>query len=182
MILSGCEAAKVLQSTYNMKNCNYKYDSISNLKISDIDLSKGLSVVNTAKALSILNGSASSIPLDFTLNIEVHNPNTSHAAFQALQYIIRIDDIEFTTGNIAQAFSVASGETKQLPIHIGIDLATLASNHSKTTIGNIVKNFIGIGDEKSNVALLLKPTYHVGGSTITSPVYIPVGFTFGGRK
>ena len=181
MLLTSCNAAKELQSAYNLKNCNYKYNSITNLKVSNMDMSSGLSAINAAKVLAILNGSASSIPLDFTLNLDVCNPNQSAAAFQGLQYIINIDDVDFTTGYITQPFSINSGETKQLPVTIGVDLVKLISDNSKTAIMNIAKNFVGVGSDKSNVTVQLKPTFNVGGSMITSPVYIPVSFTFGGK-
>ncbi|MDR2919062.1 MAG: LEA type 2 family protein [Tannerella sp.] len=178
MFLPGCSS---LQSAYNLKNCTYSYKSISNLTLSEMNLSNGISALNAAKILALLNGSSSSIPLDFTLNLDVYNPNTSQAAFQALSYIVEIDDVEFTTGYLTQAFSVNAGDTKQLPITIGVDLAQLISKNSKSAIVNIAKNFVGVGDEKSKVTVQLKPTFNVGGSLIASPVYIPVHFSFGGK-
>ena len=182
VMLSGCDITKGLQSVYNMKNCEYRYNSITNLKISGMNLSNGISILQIPQLLAILNGTASSIPLDFTLNLDVHNPNPSQAAFQALQYIIQIDDVEFTNGQLNQSFSVDAGQTAQLPIQIGVDIVTLISNNSQSAILNIVKNFIGIGNDKSNVTVHLKPTFSVGSSQITSPLYIPVSFTFGGSK
>ena len=177
----GCDITKVLQSAYNMTNCEYHYKSISNLTIANINISNGISVLQMPQLLAVLSGSTSSIPLDFTLNLNVHNPNATQAAFQALQYIIQIDDIDFTNGYLTQPFNVGAGETQQLPIHIGFDIATLISNHSASAILNIVKNFIGIGSDKSNVTVQLKPTFNMGGSQITSPVFIPVSFSFGGK-
>ena len=182
LMLSGCDITKGLQSAYNMKNCEYRYRSITNLTVSNMNLSNGISALQLPQILAILSGTASSIPLDFTLNLDVHNPNTSQAAFQALQYIIQIDDVEFTNGLLTQPFSVDVGKTEQLPIHIGVDIATLISNNSRSAVLNIVKNFIGIGSEKSNVTVQLKPTFNIGGSHITSPVFVPVSFSFGGKN
>ena len=182
IMLSGCDITKVLQSAYNMTNCNYNYKSITNLKVANMNLSNGISILQAPQILAILSGSASSIPLDFTLNLDIHNPNATQAAFQALQYIIQIDDVEFTNGHLTQPFNVAAGETQQLPIQIGFDIATLISNNSTSAILNIVKNFIGLGNEKSNVTVQLKPTFNMGGSHITSPVFIPVSFSFGGKS
>jgi len=182
LMLSGCDITKNLQSAYNMKNCEYRYKSISNLTVSGMNISNGISVLQIPQILAILNGAANSIPLDFTLNLDVHNPNTSQAAFQALQYIIHIDDVEFTNGILSQPFSVDIGKTEQLPIHVGVDIATLISRNSQSAILNIVKNFIGIGSEKSNVTVQLKPTFNIGGSHITSPVFVPVSFSFGGKN
>lgn len=180
-MLSGCDITKGLQSVYNMKNCNYSYKSITNLTVSNMNLSNGISAIQIPQALAILSGRASSIPLNFTLNIDVNNPNATQAAFQSMQYIIQIDDVEFTNGRLLQPFSVNPGETKQLPIEIGVDVVTLMSNNSQSAILNIVKNFIGIGNDKSNVTVQLKPTFNIGGSQITSPVFIPITFSFGGK-
>lgn len=182
IMLSGCDITKGLQSIYNMKSCEYRYQSITNLMVSNINLSNGISILQVPQILAILNGSTSSIPLDFTLNLDVHNPNATQAAFQALQYIIQIDDVDFTNGQLNQPFSVGAGQTQQLPIRIGVDIAALISNNSQAAILNIVKNFIGLGSEKSNVTVQLKPTFNVGGSHITSPVFIPVSFSFGGKS
>ena len=182
VMVSGCDITKGLQSVYNMKSCEYRYQSITNLTVSGMNLSNGISVLQVPQILAVLSGSTSSIPLDFTLNLDVHNPNPSQAAFQALQYIIQIDEVEFTNGMLNQPFSVDAGQTAKLPIQIGVDIATLFSNNSQSAILNIVKNFIGIGTEKSNVTVQLKPTFTVGNSRITSPVFIPVSFSFGGTK
>lgn len=180
--LIGCDSVqKSLSSTYNMINCQYNYKSISGLSISGMNLSNGLSVTSIPKITSILSGTASSIPLDFTLNVDVKNPNQSAAMMNGLQYILSIDDIQFTTGSVNQALSIEAGQSQTLPISIGVDLATLMKNNSKDAVVDIAKNFIGMGSKKSNVKLQLKPTFMVGSVPVTSPVYIPVSFSFGGN-
>lgn len=101
--------------------------------------------------------------------------------FNGLQYIISIDDIQFTTGVVNQALNIASGQTQTLPLSIGVDLASLMKNNSKDAVVNIAKNLIGIGSKKSNVNVQLKPTFMIGSVPVTSPVYIPVNFSFGGN-
>ncbi|MDR2950054.1 MAG: LEA type 2 family protein [Prevotella sp.] len=180
--LISCDSVqKSLSSTYNMINCEYNYKSISSLTISGIDVSKGLSVTSIPKITSILSGTASSIPLNFNLNLDVKNPNQSAAMLNGLQYIISIDDIQFTTGSVNQALNIGAGQSQILPLSIGVDLATLMKSNSKDAVVDIAKNFIGIGNKKSNVSVQLKPTFMVGNVPITSPVYIPVSFSFGGN-
>ena len=182
LLLSGCNILQTgLSNAYNLANCDYKYRSISNLTISDINLSQGLSPLLIPRVLSILSGNASSIPLNFTLNIDVNNPNPGAAAFQSLLYIISIDDIRFTSGNFNQPFHVDSGETKVLPMGIGVDIMELMNNNSKSSVENILKNFLGLSDTASKVTVQLKPSFKVGEQTFTSPLYIPVSFTFGGK-
>lgn len=180
--LISCDSVqKSLTSSYNMINCNYSYKSISGLSISGMNLSNGLSVTSIPKITSILTGTASSIPLNFTLNLDVNNPNQSSAMLNGLQYIISIDDIQFTTGSINQALNIDAGQTQTLPLTIGLDLATLMKSNSKDAVVDIAKNFIGIGSKKSNVTVQLKPTFMIGSVPITSPAYIPVSFSFGGN-
>jgi LEA14-like dessication related protein len=178
--LVGCNSVQQgLRSTYNLINCEYSYKSITGLSISGMNLSNGLSITSIPKITSILSGTATSIPLNFTLNVNVKNPNESAALLHGLQYIISVDDIRFTTGSINQTLNIASGQTQTLPLTIGVDLATLMKNNSKDAITEIAKNFLGIGSRKSNVSLQLKPTFMIGNTPVASPMYIPVSFSFG---
>lgn len=169
-----------LSGTYNMINCEYSYKSISGMSISGMNLSNGLSITSIPKITSILTGSATSIPLNFTLNLNIKNPNQSAAMLNGLQYVVSIDDIQFTTGSINQALNIAAGQSQTLPLSIGVDLATLMKNNSKDAVLNIAKNLIGINSQKSNVSVQLKPTFMIGTVPVTSPMYIPVSFSFGG--
>lgn len=180
--LSGCDTAKQVEGAYNMTQCKYNYKSISSLSLAGMDLSKGVSLTHIPQITSVLSGKSSSIPLNFTLNLDVTNPNQSAALLQGLQYAVSIDGIEFTTGRVNQALNIASGETQVLPLTIGFDVATMMKGESKNAVENIVKNFIGIGSEKSNVTIQLKPSFKIGTQVITSPYNIPVSFSFGGKK
>ena len=182
LTLSSCAALQSsLSNAYNLANCDYKYRSISNIAIMDMNLSNGLSPLMIPKILTILGGNASSIPLNFRLNMDVQNPNGGAAAFQSMNYIISIDDIQFTTGDFKQPFHVDAGETKLLPMDIGVDIAELMRKNSRSAVENIVKNFLGLSDTASKVTVQLKPSFKVGEQTFSSPVYIPVNFTFGGK-
>lgn len=181
LLFMGCDATKQQSSgAYNLIKCKYTYNSISNISISGINASNALSLTNITKITSILSGNSSSIPLDFTLNLNVNNPNEGDAILNGMEYALSIDNIQFTTGNIEQALTINAGQTQTLPLTIGVDLATLMQDNSKTAIVDIAKNFLGIGSEKSNVSVQLRPTFKIGNSKITSPVAIPLSFSFGG--
>lgn len=178
-----CDVAKQQASgMYNLVNCQYSFNSISGLSISGMNASNGLSLTSIPKVTAILSGTATSIPLDFTLNLDVKNPNSSAALLNGMDYSIKIDNIEFTRGSVNQAFNIPGGQTQVLPISIGCDLATLMKQNSKSAVTEIAKNIIGIGSKESNVSVELRPTFKVGDSKITSPFPIPVSFSFGGKK
>jgi LEA14-like dessication related protein len=166
---------------YNLQNCDYKYRSITDLKLSDIDLSHGLTLQMIPKVLAVIADNSSSIPLSFTLNIDVQNPNSGAAAFESLLYIIIIDNVRFTSGNIDHAFRVESGETKTLPVDIHLNVSELMKNNNRPAVENMLKNFLGISDTPSKVTVQLKPSFKVGKQKFTSPVYVPVNFTYNGK-
>lgn len=166
-----------------MTQCKYTYNSVSNISVSGVNLSSGsaLSAINLAKLTTVLAGNPSSIPLNFTVNMNVQNPNESAALLNKLQYQVSIDDIHFTNGTLDQVVNIAGGATQVVPLTIGVDVASLMQNNSQSALLNIVKNIAGISGEKSTVSLSLRPTFNIAGQPITSPIAIPVSFSFGGK-
>jgi LEA14-like dessication related protein len=164
-----------------MINCKYEYNSVSALTLSGMDLSKGVSASNIPGLLSLLAGKGSTVPLNFTVNLDVTNPNQSEALLHGMSYILNIDNVQFATGSMNRSLNIPPGNKKVLPLNIGVDLAALLSGNSRDAVVNIVKNFIGIGSRKTNVSLQIKPTFMIGGQPVTQSSYIPVNFTFGGK-
>jgi Conserved secreted protein len=185
IVLSGCgtTVGNDLSGAYNMTQCKYAYNSISNISVSGINLTSGtaLSPMNLVKLTTILSGNPSNIPLNFTVNMNVTNPNTTPALLNKLQYEVSIDDIHFTNGMLEQAVNIPGGGTQTIPLTIGVDVAGLMKDNSQSALLNIVKNIAGISGEKSTVSLSLRPTFNIAGQPITSPIAFPVNFSFGGK-
>ena len=175
---SGCSG---LKETYNLKNCDYDFHSITNLTIADIDLSKGLTPLMVPVVLSILAGNATSIPMHFTINIDVENPNEGAASFEKLEYIIYIDNIRITDGLVTQPFYVEGGNSKVLSVDIDIDIMDLVKENTRPATENAIKNFLGISDTPSKVNVQLKPSFKVGKQTFAAPSYVSVNFTYNGK-
>ena len=176
-LAAACNVTKDLENAYNLKDCKYTYRSISDVRVNN----ESLNLVSGAKLLAQLSSgkSISSMPLQFTLNLNVENPHASAAAFQAMEYKVAIDSIEFTEGRVNEPFSVNAGETKTLSVGIG----RFFSGASRNAMMRIVQNLIGWeSKEQSTVTVQLLPTFNVGGVPVTSPVYIPVSFKIGGEK
>ncbi|MDR2499108.1 MAG: LEA type 2 family protein [Tannerellaceae bacterium] len=179
---ASCDVMKQMGGAYNMTQCNYSYRSLSNLNISGMDVSKGVSLSWLPSITGILSGTAKSVPLKFTLNLDVENPNQSAAMLHGLQYILSIDNVDFTNGTIDRSLNIPGGASQAMPLDIGFDIAELLRGESKDAVVSIVRNFIGIGDKASNVTFRIKPTFMIGTVPVTSPSYIPVTFAFGGKK
>lgn len=94
----GCGVTRQVGEVYNLTQCRYDYHSISQLNFAGVDLSRGVSVTTVPQVLALLGGSKSSLPLNFTVNLDVTNPNQSTASLHGLDYILRIDNVEFTRG------------------------------------------------------------------------------------
>lgn len=179
----GCDSAKQQMSgMYNLVQCQYTFNNISNISISGINASNGLSLTTIPKVAAILSGNATSIPLDFTVNLDVKNPNSSSALLNGMDYAISIDNIEFTKGSVTQPLSIGAGQTQVLPLTIGVDIASLMKDNSKDAVSEIAKNLLGMGSKASTVSVVLRPTFKIGETRVQSPLPIPVSFSFGGKK
>ena len=164
-----------------MTQCKYAYSSLSNLTLSNVNLSNPNVLTLLPAVTAILSGNASSIPMGFTVNLDVTNPNKSEAILNGLEYVLKIDGVQFSTGSMSKSLNIAAGGTQSMPLSLSFDIASLLKSDSKNAVQNVVKNFVGLGSDKSQVSLSIKPTIKVAGRNVT-PSSIPIEFSFGGSK
>lgn len=182
VICFSCDVAQQIAGTYNMTQCKYNYSSISGLTLAGINLQNAnslssLTASSAANLLAAFSTSSGSLPLNFTLNLDVTNPNLQTALLNGLGYILEIDGVEMTTGFLNQTLQVGSNQTVKLPINMSFDLKQAMSGQSLDAIKNLAFNFAGIGSKSSNVTFKLQPSINIGGQTLKSPAYIPISFT-----
>lgn len=181
-ICFSCDVAQQLAGAYSLTQCKYSYNSISGLSLAGINLqnASSLSSLNASSAAALVAAfatSSGSLPLNFTLNLNVENPNMQTALLNGLGYILEIDGMEMTSGSLTQQFQVGANQTATLPLTLGFDLKKVMSGQSLDAMKNLAFNFAGIGSSSSNVTLKLQPSLLIGTQTIKSPSYIPVSFT-----
>lgn len=186
VVCFSCDVAQQVAGTYALTQCKYNYSSISGLTLGGINLQNATSIsslnpLNAASLLSAFSSTSGSLPLAFTLNLDVSNPNTQTALLNGLGYILEIDGQEMTTGVLNNQLQIASNQTAKLPITMSFDLKKVMSGSSLDAIKNLAFNFAGIGDSSSKVTVKLQPSLTVAGNTIKSPAYIPVSFTLNGK-
>ena len=177
LLLAGCDVLKQAGGVLAMTQCSYAYNSVSNLSIAGIDLSKQLSATDLLKVTPLLTGKITSLPMKLTVGVDVTNPNATEALLEGLQYILSVDGVQFTTGEVKNPVSVPASSTGLMPLNLSFDLATLLSGPSKDATLNIVKNLMGIGNAKSKVKFEIKPSFKIGTQMMTAPRYIPLEFT-----
>ena len=184
LVVVALTSCKVAKSIYNLKNCEYKYHSITGLTLAGVNLQNvtDLSSLNPLTASGLIAAFSSErtqLPLKFTLNLNVKNPTTSDALLDGLAYILEIDDVEMATGSVDSRLQIAPGETSILPLSVNFDLRKVMSGQSANVIKNLAFNFVGLSDQPANVTIKLKPSLTIGGQVIDSPSYIPVSFVYG---
>lgn len=185
IILNSCDIVNKIGGAYQLSQSEYKYNSLSNIQLSGINLgnASNISVSNLASIATVLAGSSSmqNIPFSMTLNMDVTNPNTSAAFLDALDYSIMINEIEFVEGKMDIPIRIQPGETTVVPIPISVDLKSLMNRYSKDRIANELSGFLGITPNETTVTVKLWPKLTVGNTLIKVPTAIPVEFKFGGR-
>lgn len=183
LTMISCEAIK---SAFQLKNCQYSYNSISGIKVAGIDCSSTSSILqlsNLTKIANLIAGNFSSLPLEMTVNVNVKNPGEVAAGISNVRYDVAIDNLDVASGDLQKSFRVEPGKTAVLPVGIKTDLANLLNADNRAQVINIVKNFAGINDQASTVKLKLRPTIASGnsGNGITLPA-IPITFSYNGKK
>lgn len=183
VLFFSCDVAQQVAGGLAMTQCKYEYKSISGLSLAGVNvqnissLSSLSSLGSAAGLLSALSTTSGKLPLQFTLNLNVSNPNTQTAILNGLGYILEIDGVQMTTGYLNEKIQVASNQTTVLPVTMAFDLKEAMSGKSLDAIKTLAYNIMGIGNSSSNVTFKLQPSLTIGGQQLKSPSYIPVSFT-----
>ena len=183
--LTSCDVLNQIGGAIQLSQCEYKYNSITDMQLAGINLGDGssISLSNFASLSSILTGgSLQTSPFSMTLNMDVTNPNQAAAFLNALEYAIEINEMEFTTGKMDVPIRVESGQTTVLPLSIGVDLKNLMNRYSRDRVAKEMSGFLGLSSDETKVTVKLWPKLLVGNTPIRVPAPIPVVFTFGGDK
>ena len=181
VVMSSCDVAQQLLGTYQLTQCKYDFNSIAGLTLAGINLQNvnslnSLNATNLLALTSAFTNKNGSLPLNFTLNLNVTNPGVQTALLNGLGYILEIDGRQMTTGALQHKLQIDGGQKAVLPIGMTFDLKQVLSGESLETIKNLAFNFAGIGNASSDVTVRLKPSFVVGNRTVESPNFIPVSF------
>lgn len=186
LLMYSCDVVQQIGGAYNLSQCKYDYNSIDNVQIAGVNLgkTKSVSVLQIASLTTILSGGAlQNIPFSMVLNLDVENPNEKAAAFlNGMDYMIELNDMEFTSGKLDVPVRIEPGETTVVPLSIGVDLMNLMNRYSKDKVASEMSRFLGISPGQTKVTVKLWPKVLIGNKPIKSPAHIPVTFLFGKKK
>ncbi len=176
------QSCDILNQMVTFTKCDFKMNTLTNANLANVDIQSkksfsDLTLMDAANvSKSLLNGT---LPLSFTLNIEAHNPNTTAASMQKLEWKAFIDDIEIAAGVADQKISIPPAGSQVIPLLVQVDLKKLLNKEAKSTLLNFGFNLAGAGNYPTRVRLDIKPTIYVGTFPIQYPGYFTLKKEFG---
>ncbi len=179
--LMGLTSCNVMQAI-KLKDCQYTYSHISDVTFMDMTGKERRSIAGIAQITRALAGKTDKITMGCTIHLNVVNPNKETASMDRVFYTVALDSIDIAEGSNSEAFIVAGGSSADMPIKLSVDVKTLMHEHSRATITNMVKNFLGMSETPTRVTVKLKPVIRVGGVALAIPKAIPLTFEYGGKK
>ena len=185
-VFSACDILDQARQVAMLSKCEFRLSSVDQLKLAGVNIQqvKKLSDLNLMDAAKITTAavSGSSLPLNFTLNVEVKNPNAGTAGLTKLDWILFIDDIQMVSGVNEQRVQIpGNGGTGTIPLSIGVNLKEVLKGKSGDVKANFGLNLAGAGNKPTRITLKAKPTIMVGSQYIAYPGYLTVQNEFTSR-
>jgi LEA14-like dessication related protein len=182
---TSCDVVNQVSQMSNLAKCEFRLLSVDQLNLAGINVQNvnDVSDLTMFDAAKLANAVASQqFPLDFVLNIEAKNPNTSTAGMTRIDWILLIDDIEMTRGILDKQVTIpANNGTAVIPMQMHVDLKKALSGKSSDAVINFGLNLAGTGNKPTRFTLQMKPTITVGGFPITYPGYLNVKTEFSSK-
>ena len=167
-----------LKEISTLGKCEFRVTTLEDPQLAGIDVSQvrsftDLNLVDMGIiSSSILQGD---LPLSFTLNVEVRNPNPAMAALNRLEYLAFIDEVEVARGELDRRIEIpASGGVSTIPLRLNTDLIDILKKDSRQALVNFGLNLADAGKRPTRVSIKVKPTILVGAMEINYPGYFTV--------
>jgi len=165
----------------NMINCKYKVDSLSNptwagINFANIKQASDINLADLAKVTqSIIN---KNFNLKFDFNILAANQTENPAKIIGFDYILLLNNLELTSGNSAQEYSIVPGNSTIIPVTMNVNIKDFVTGESIQNLINLTTNLMKYGrGEPSDVTVRFAPYIPMGKETKKMP-YITLDKTF----
>ncbi len=185
-LLAGCSlaagCAAVQQQAVEMltlAQCQFRLASVAGTTLAGIPLQGGsnISALNLLKLQQAY--STGTLPLEFTVNVEAKNPNTSAASMSGMEWILLMDGVQMTTGLLQKPVSIPPNNgVGTIPMGIGLDLKKTLSGKSLDAMTNMALSVAGEGAKPTKLSLQVKPQMTVLGQILRYPGYVTVTHEF----
>ena len=183
MSLYSCSFLKELSA---LKECEFRVGTLENPALAGVDISKivtikDYSLEQTGKITkSILQGT---LPLSFTLNVDVKNPNQRSASLNRLEYLAYIDETEVASGSVEEYIVIpAGGGIANIPLKVETDILSLLKKAPLNTLLNYTLNLADDGKRPVRVSVKIKPWIKIGNMDFEYPGYLTITQDFSTGK
>ncbi len=177
ILLSACSVKQQIDEAKTFGKCDFRFGRVEDLKISDISIqnTKRISDLSFKKAVRLATVlTEKTIPLTFTLFIDVYNPNRETAALNRIEWICLADGTEIATGAVEERIEIMPGSSSEVPVSVQADLKDIFGKHNKDTFLNLIFNLVGKDREPVHLQVKIKPTVMIGTWAMDYPGYISV--------
>ena len=175
MGLASCDVLTQVAQMANFANCTFDFNSVNQIQMLGIDLSKGMSKtdLNAMQLLSLANAiSNRQLPVTFNVNVNVKNPNNIAAAMTKMDYIISLNGKQVVSTSMNNSVNVPANSSSIVTIPVTTDLFQLFTGESADAIVNLAFKLAGASSDPVNVGLKVKPYISVNNQQLAYPDYI----------
>ena len=180
MGLASCDVLNQMAQMANFANCTFDFNSLNQIQMLGIDLSKGMTRDNLTitQGLSLVNAiSNRTLPVTFNVNLDVNNPNSIAASMAKMDYILSLNGKEVVNTTLNKSINVPANSTNIVTIPISTDLFQLFSGESADAIVNLAFKLAGASSNPVNVGIKVKPYITIGSQQLAYPDYITINKT-----
>lgn len=173
--LVGCNSVTGLK---NFADCKFKFNSVSNVKLADIDLTNKKSYSNfklTDLATLGVAYAKKELMLDMNVNMVVNNPNEQPAQLDGMDFILWIDDEEMLDGTMNQKVKIEAGEDAVVSLPISMNLYESIKDKKINAMAEFALGLATNKADNSRVKVSVKPFFTIMDKTIKFPSYITIG-------
>ena len=175
MGLSSCDILEQMVQMSNFANCDFKFASVSDVKMLGITLNKDMKREDLTIAQALLLTQAllnKSLPVSFNVNLDVTNPNSTPASMVKMDYLVTLNDKQVINTTMNNLINVPANGSNIITIPITTDLFQLFTNETGAAIANMAFKLTGASSDPVNVGIKLKPYINVGTQQLAYPDFI----------
>jgi LEA14-like dessication related protein len=183
-VFTGCaEVMDQINKMANFTKCQFRLVSVDNVSLAGVVIqgakASDISVLKMAKLTAAFT--SGKLPLNFTLNMEVKNPNDSPAGMNKMAWIAFVDDNELTNGTMEKSVDIPANGVGTLPLSVGLDLKDALTGKTLNSMINLALNIAGEGTNPSRLTMKVKPSVKVAGQELVYPDYVTVSHEFAAK-
>jgi hypothetical protein len=158
-VTPGCAT---LQEIAALRSVAFSFDHVGEVRIAGIAIGSGASFSNIGVADGARLGAAivsRQVPLEFVAHVRAKNPAENHVAARMvnLDWKLFVEDRETVGGTIADAISIAPGQSADVPVAVRFDLLELVNGGARDLFDTALA-IGGYGAVAKELRLELVPT------------------------